>query len=596
MAEGCNSKCGICKSCFIEPKLLDCYHTFCSPCLQKLDVRDRKIVCPLCKTNISLPDNAVSDLKPYPFKLDFAIDVNADMDSCELCDEQNIAVAKCMECKINVCSNCQNYHGKLKASKNHTIESLQQNKSDVDQSGANDKNKCKDHGKEFYFFCKPCNCLLCIECSEGYHRRHQVEKLSLLIQSKKEKLLVRIASFKSRISFLQNTAEMVRLKESNYNKHCLELKQDVKEHATRLKDRFCRAFDELTNTNIDTIDDIKTKDIKELEKYLNEIETAKMSLSGLAMITEDFINESSDAHFREEFSVIGKRLDKELCKAVSNFPSIQDLKFERNYVSKDIIEDIFGKVTATVMKIETKPTYPNLPLPELGMISVHKAEKLSEFILENTILDIVPAKNDNAWILTDNGISLFSCKGISEKKSDIPNTLPNTTRIVRKSENEIWLWDGDSIFKKAQTKHEKCFKVPFENALFCCAVRNGNAYVYNERETKFYELSGKYGIQKKFEVEDFLKIIRCRKDPNFMHMPYKMNYNMNYNNYKFTRVAMKQSKNLNFVISVCEDVVLFTDEHFKVLNTFKKSGAEFKAIATDNYGNVFLADSKNGFV
>ncbi|VDI17416.1 Hypothetical predicted protein [Mytilus galloprovincialis] len=59
---------------------------------------------------------------------------------------------------------------------------------------------------------------------------------------------------------------------------------------------------------------------------------------------------------------------------------------------------------------------------------------------------------------------------------------------------------------------------------------------------------------------------------------------------------MKQTKNLNFVIAFCEDVVLFTDEHFKVLNSFNKSGAGFKAIAADNYGNVFLADSKNGFV
>ncbi|CAC5415451.1 DTL [Mytilus coruscus] len=365
-----------------------------------------------------------------------------------------------------------------------------------------------------------------------------------------------------------------------------------KEQATSLKDRFCRTVDELTNKNLDIIDDIKTKDIKELEKYLNEIETEKMSLSGLAMITEDFINKSSDAHFREEFSIILKRLDNELCKSVSIFPSVHDLNFERNHVTKDFIEEIFGKVTARAKKNETKPTYPHLPLPELGILSVHKAEKLSEFVLENDILDIVPAENDNAWILTDTVISMFSCKGISETKSDISNTLPNTTRIVRKSANEIWLWIGDSIFKKKQTNYEKSFNVPFEKALFCCAVRNGNVYVYNVKDNKFYELSEKYGVQNKFESKDFMIMMRSRKDTHFMHMAYNMTHNV----YKVKHVVMKQSKNLNFVISVCKDVVLFTDKNFKVLNTFKKSGAEFKAIATDNYGNVLLADSENGFV
>ncbi|VDI51944.1 tripartite motif-containing protein 2/3 [Mytilus galloprovincialis] len=580
MAEGCNLKCGICKSCFIEPKLLDCYHTFCSPCLQKLDVRDSKIVCPLCKTNIPLPDNGVSGLKPYPFKLGYVTEPNAIMDACELCYEQNIAMATCLECKISLCSNCRNYHGKLKASRNHTIEPLQQNKSEnVDQSGENDKDKCKDHGKEFSFFCKPCYCLLCIECSEEYHRCHQVENLSVLLQSKKEKLLVRIASFKARISFLQNTADMVRLKESNYDKHCLVLKQDVKEHAKYLKDRFCSTVDELTNKNLDTIDNIKTKDINELDKYLIEIETAKMSLSGLVMITEDFINKLSVAHFREEFSHIGKRLDNELCKSVSTFPSIHDLNFERKDVAKDIIENIFGKVTARAKKNETKQTYPQLPLPELGLLSVHKAGKISEFVLETDIKDIVPAENDYAWILSNNEISMFSYKGIciSEGRNENSNMLPNAKRIVRKSANEIRPWYG--CLKRENTKYNKSTEDPFTNELFCCVVRNGNLLVYNDRDAKFYELTDQESVQNKIEID------------NFFQQMHKYRYS-----YKVKAVAMKQTKNLNFVISFCEDVVLFTDKHFKVLDTFWKYGAQFKAIATDNYGNVFLADSKHGFV
>ncbi|XP_071133158.1 transcription intermediary factor 1-beta-like [Mytilus edulis] len=579
MAEGCNSKCGICKSCFIEPKLLDCYHTFCSPCLQKLDVRDSKIVCPLCKTNISLPDNGVSGLKPYPFKLEYLTEPNAVMDSCELCDEQNVAMATCLECKIKLCSNCRNYHGKLKASKNHTVEPLKKLKSEeVDQSGANNKNKCKDHGKEFSFFCKPCNCLLCIECSEDYHRRHQFKKLSSLLQTKKEKLLVRIASFKSRISFLHNTAEIVRLKEINYDKHCLVLKQDVNERAASLKDRFCSTVEEIKNKNLDTIDNIKTEDIKELKIFRSEIETGKMSLLGLVMITEDFVNNSSDANFLNEFPVIGKHLDNVLDTSANVFPPTHDLNFEWNDVTEDVIEEIFGKVTARAKNNETTPNYPQLSMPDLGLAckSLITSKKIFEFKLENNIQDIVPAENDNAWILTDDTICNYSCKGIFKTNN---YTLPYSRfpkRTIRKSANDIWIWSEGSIFDIKESKHKKRYEVPFKNCEFCCVVSNGNLLVLNEKDDRLYELSEKDGVFNNVEVADSIK--------------------NKYNIWSTRNVTIKQTNNSNFVISFCRDFVHFTDKHFKVLKTFTKNKAEFKAIASDNHGNVFLADSKNGIV
>ncbi|VDI51943.1 Hypothetical predicted protein [Mytilus galloprovincialis] len=228
--------------------------------------------------------------------------------------------------------------------------------------------------------------------------------------------------------------------------------------------------------------------------------------------------------------------------------------------------------------------YPHLPLPELGLIPVYKANKISEFDLENDILDIVPASSDNAWLLTETSMCMLSYKGISEKSGHNLDTLPNSTRIVRKTANELWLWYGGSIFRNERSINKKVgYEVPFKNALFCCAVTNGNLFVYNEWETKFYELSDNDGVQNKFEIEDFPKKIIRRKKHTFL--PY---------NNRVKHVAMTQSKNLNFVISTGDNCVLFTDKNFKVLNTFWKSGAEVNAIAMDIYANVFLADSKNG--
>ncbi|XP_071133343.1 E3 ubiquitin-protein ligase TRIM45-like [Mytilus edulis] len=436
MAEGCDSKCGICLSfVFTEPKLLNCYHTFCLPCLQKLDIKDNKIICPLCKTTISLPDEGVSGLKPYPYKLKYVKVNNEVMDACDLCDDQNFAVSKCLDCKTNLCSNCRDYHGKLKTSKNHVIRSLKILKSEkLDQTEATVKTKCKEHSKELTLFCRPCNTLLCFDCSEEIHPCHQVENLSSILQNKKEMLLVRIASFKARISFLQNTAEMVKLKEDNYNKHCLVLKHNVKERATNLKDRFCSAVDELTNKNLDIIDDIKKKDIEKLDKYMNQIETDKISLSGLIMTTENYVNQSSDTHFLEEFSVIGKRLDETLRKSVNIFPSIHNLNYEWDDVSSVVIEKIFGEITATEKEKEVKPMYPHLPVPELSLLPAHKVVKRSEFVVSNEVLDIIPTNNDNAWLLTAGMACRYSSKGIKDESID---THADIKHFVHKSASRV---------------------------------------------------------------------------------------------------------------------------------------------------------------
>lgn len=226
-----------------------------------------------------------------------------------------------------------------------------------------------------------------------------------------------------------------------------------------------------------------------MDIYMNQIETEKMSLEGQIFTTYDFVNKSSDAHLFEEFLAIAKRLDNVLGKTLNVFPTIHDLKFESNNVTKNVIEDIFGMVTARAKVSGSMITYPHLPLPEVGLLPVYISEKISEFVIENNILDIAPAENDNAWLLTETALCKFSYKGISENDNYDLYKYRNPTRIVGKSANEMRLWFDGSTFKSKRINYrDPDYKVPFKNTLFCCAVRNGNLLVYNETDTKFDEL------------------------------------------------------------------------------------------------------------
>ena len=56
-------KCPMCLGYFNNPVILNCFHTFCSSCLDDLVSNDNKLSCPLCRTTIELDDRGVRGLK-----------------------------------------------------------------------------------------------------------------------------------------------------------------------------------------------------------------------------------------------------------------------------------------------------------------------------------------------------------------------------------------------------------------------------------------------------------------------------------------------------------------------------------------------------
>ncbi len=59
--------CSICLDTYTDPKLLQCFHTYCTKCLIPLMVRDRQrklvLTCPACRQVTPIPPNGVRDLQ-----------------------------------------------------------------------------------------------------------------------------------------------------------------------------------------------------------------------------------------------------------------------------------------------------------------------------------------------------------------------------------------------------------------------------------------------------------------------------------------------------------------------------------------------------
>ncbi|XP_063444578.1 E3 ubiquitin-protein ligase TRIM33-like [Mytilus trossulus] len=562
------SKCGICLSAYTEPRLLDCFHTFCTPCLEQVYIHDNYLTCPLCRTKNSMPEKGVSGLKTYPFHIELSHDDKNLTDICEFCSDENTAVSKCLDCKITLCLNCRDYHKKIKTSKNHSLENL--NLDQLLEHKENSVNECDEHRKELTLFCKPCNVMLCSECSEKLHHMHEFQNLDLLIQTRKKILLARTRSLKSRISVLGNTEELVKQKENNYYKHLDMVKKEILAHTSSMKDVFCNTVDVLTNKSLASIDNIKRKDIKEIDTYLNEIETEQLSLAGLIKTSEDFVTRSSDKVFMDDFFTVGSHLDKVLNKTLDPL-TLHELNYECKEFTEATVENLLGKVnTSSKEDVLTPAYYTQLPIPKL----FPQTEKVHSFQLKNQIKDVVAANNDNAWIFDGKSACLYNHDGTKRSTYAPPN---ESKRMLRKSADELWFWTGKSAVRRLNMKYQEGFKVSFQNGAVGCFVQNGNLLVYNKEEKVIYEVSEDEGVKNKTEIKDPKN--KLQKTDFFTS--------------RNTDIMMVETKNSNLVMSWRNNSVIITDNHGIILDTFTRLNAGFRGITVDNYGHILVADYEN---
>ena len=144
-----NLECPVCLSFFKDPKNLTCSHTFCKGCLETVLESHRKLLCPTCREETSVPGGDVGRLKPNIIVRSLVEDVETQGHSN--CNQEDKSLQKqwnkcqkhptddeecfCLNCKKYVCFKCgilehaKDAHTILEAgvhetAQNNTIEEL----------------------------------------------------------------------------------------------------------------------------------------------------------------------------------------------------------------------------------------------------------------------------------------------------------------------------------------------------------------------------------------------------------------------------------------------------------------------------------------
>uniref|UniRef100_T1JLK1 RING finger protein 207 n=1 Tax=Strigamia maritima TaxID=126957 RepID=T1JLK1_STRMM len=152
--------CYLCNELLKDPCLLQCYHTFCSECLNGKS-NESKLMCPFCGKNTILKDS--SSLPPTDPLLSFLIESSVEeWPPCSNCDtlhspHDSVSMFYCNTCEQAVCGNCREDTHKARMFNKHDIIHMSKRTKDVYKT-------CDQHGKPYIMFSTLNKSMLCINC------------------------------------------------------------------------------------------------------------------------------------------------------------------------------------------------------------------------------------------------------------------------------------------------------------------------------------------------------------------------------------------------------------------------------------------------
>ncbi|KAK3577083.1 hypothetical protein CHS0354_037112 [Potamilus streckersoni] len=172
---GPNTRCPLCHETYTIPKVMSCFHTFCQPCLEKIQEMPDKITCPECHMDTYLGASGLTGLLP-DYAVSNLLETTALVTSalhCTGCKSKDTnAVARCFDCANFLCANCVMAHQFMHCFEGHRVISLGELQGNKEDGKPEKPIYCPRHkGEVLKFYCKTCSQPICKECTVFDHTR-----------------------------------------------------------------------------------------------------------------------------------------------------------------------------------------------------------------------------------------------------------------------------------------------------------------------------------------------------------------------------------------------------------------------------------------
>lgn len=578
--------CAICKSVYTFPRILDCFHIFCTPCLEQLLKNKSTFSCPLCRRVFAKIN--IANFEQYSFQDIPENDGKTDDEpSCEMCEGIGI-YSRCKECDQNMCRNCHDYHLKHNTFRSHTIN---EHKAKVEKCNNKPESKCDEHKKEYILYCKACNIPICQECKRSSHSNHKTQPLKSTVDVMKASVRVSICSLKSKLRYINSFVENAKSEEKKYLTHIQQTQTEMRTAAANIKDVLCKSVDMILAQNMAVLDQTSSFDKKLIQTYIDEAELDALSTLKLLTTAEKM------EQFAEDSNIA--KLTNGLCRQINlndNMCFQSKLKISRpKYNPGDFlcepIQDCVGSVEREevhMLHLELKlPCFIMSQFPTLCKFDkIYTVSRVSGNRYGNDTVNVVAAVDSSVYLSCVTNYREAFLGTIRNIRMDGRNweteerfsyTKEDEFKIIGVHSDKLYFRCSSNI-KAAEVKDSELVDIvdlkillPTDVRADVCMLKSGHFLFYRTDYQSFIEMHESGRVVRQFLISESTK--NAKINPSSI---------------------LVTDENL-ILLSSAEEIFTF-DLSGDYKHSFCKEGANFCDMCKDGCGNVFLADNNNGCI
>ncbi|XP_070570890.1 tripartite motif-containing protein 2-like [Ptychodera flava] len=429
--------CVICLERYKNAKLLQCLHSFCELCLDKLAVEGKTITCPICRRPHQLPDSGVTGIGDNSF-INEQVEIvrkreasSADARMCEGCAQAE-SVKHCLECGVNLCNICATAHSRLRILRSHhlmTLKEYEAAKSD-DPALVQPPVYCTSHSDDqVEFYCDTCNLVICYKCAALDHpiTEHQYKRLKDAAAEYSKDLKEEIDKVKVKeIEASDSKAVVMETVKSLEN--CYQAEEvKIKLHIQKTIDDVTRMIRENGDKLLQELKDEYNKRKVNLNAQLKELECLESDMSYAREYAEKLTHYGNAAQLMSAKKGISSQMEELLRVETKLDPTETDymeFKPSDDLCQAKTLGVLYSSDLADRCTLENVPEYvrvnENISIT-LDVATLQKVHKQCEFEVGAVLMK--PDKSQETVTATDNGDGRWSLKTVAKMVGNHETTV-----------------------------------------------------------------------------------------------------------------------------------------------------------------------------
>lgn len=316
--------CQLCKNFYNGPKTLSCLHSFCLSCLMKLHTKESEesLSCPECSKSTPIPNGDLNKL-PDAFNLNRKVEeyqflqkvIGKVEAKCEKCSGKSVKAAMfCEGCKKFICDLCVTIHMNWSEFASHKLIKMTHLK-DKYQSFIPGQSStsaiCDDHQKECTIFCETCKKLICHECMIKSHREHRYNLAADSAKQHKDTMEKKLNDICGVPEQLHQAITKLDALTSGLSGMGKAVNKEIKVTFTRLESDMVKRKDTLL-AQASSVTDSKVKLLQDQKKNLMEVQE-KVTLC------QEFVEQTIEKGHNSEFFVLEEQMKDRIIEVEKEF-------------------------------------------------------------------------------------------------------------------------------------------------------------------------------------------------------------------------------------------------------------------------------------